>query len=92
MDKQELIDLVATDTEASKDMVSKILDSVLTTIKTGVQHGNTVQLTGFGSFSVGQSAGRTGRDAKTGEPVTIKASRTVKFNAGKSFKDELNHS
>ncbi|WP_244186966.1 HU family DNA-binding protein, partial [Paraburkholderia steynii] len=50
----------------------------------------TVQLIGFGSFSTGARAERTGRNPSTGETITIPAAKTVKFTAGKAFKDVVN--
>ncbi|WP_083266145.1 HU family DNA-binding protein [Burkholderia lata] len=52
--------------------------------------GNSVQLVGFGSFSQGKRAARTGRNSTTGAEITIAATKTVKFSAGKAFKDAMN--
>ncbi|MEU9134136.1 HU family DNA-binding protein [Kitasatospora sp. NPDC048540] len=90
MNKQELIDLVAEDSEASKAVVNKVLDTLLHAIKNAVVEGGEVQLTGFGSFAAGNRAARTGRNPRTGEAIEIAASRTVKFTAGKAFKDAVN--
>ncbi|MFJ1708529.1 HU family DNA-binding protein [Kitasatospora sp. NPDC088346] len=90
MNKQELIDLVAEDTEASKAMVNKVLDTLLVTIRSAVAEGGEVQLPGFGSFAAGDRAARTGRNPRSGEAIEIAASRTVKFTAGKAFKDAVN--
>nr|WP_268257429.1 HU family DNA-binding protein [Streptomyces vinaceus] len=90
VNKQELIDLVSEETEASKASVNKVLDAALHTIKSAVAEGDSVQLIGFGSFSVGERAARMGRNPKTGEPVEIAAGRTVRFMAGKAFKDSVN--
>jgi DNA-binding protein HU-beta len=49
-----------------------------------------MQLVGFGSFAPGSRAARMGRNPKTGEAIKIAATKTVKFSAGKSFKDALN--
>ncbi|MEY4143265.1 MAG: HU family DNA-binding protein, partial [Burkholderiaceae bacterium] len=59
-------------------------------IKASVAKGNTVQLIGFGSFSLGSRAARMGRNPKTGEAIKIAASKTIKFSAGKTFKDIVN--
>ncbi|MFE5772687.1 HU family DNA-binding protein [Streptomyces sp. NPDC056485] len=90
MNKQELIDLVSEETEASRASVNKVLDAALHTIKSAVAEGDSVQLIGFGSFAAGERAARTGRNPKTGEPIELAASRTVKFTAGKAFKDSVN--
>ncbi len=90
MNKQELIDLVSEEVDASKASVNKVLDALLHTIKNVVAEGDSIQLIGFGSFSVGERAARTGRNPKTGEPIEISAARTVKFTVGKAFKDAVN--
>ncbi|MEU9046556.1 MULTISPECIES: HU family DNA-binding protein [unclassified Kitasatospora] len=90
MNKQELIDLVAEDADVAKETVNKVLGSMLQTIKNSVAAGDAVQLLGFGSFSPGERAARTGRNPQTGEPMEIGASRTVKFTMGKELKDAVN--
>jgi len=90
MNKQELIDAVATHTGASKVHTSETLDALLEVIKKAVSKGDAVQLIGFGSFSSGKRAARTGRNPKTGEAIKIAAAKTVKFTAGKAFKDAVN--
>ena len=52
--------------------------------------GGKVQLVGFGTFEVAERAAREGRNPKTGKTMTIEASRTPKFKAGKALKDEVN--
>jgi DNA-binding protein HU-beta len=90
MNKQELIDAVAKDTGASKVHTGETLDALLEVIKKAVSKGDAVQLIGFGSFSSGKRAARTGRNPKTGEAIKIAAAKTVKFTAGKAFKDAVN--
>jgi len=90
MNKQELIDAVAAQAGVSKAAVDEAINAVLTTISREVATGNPVQLVGFGSFSTGERAARTGRNPKTGETLHIAAAKTVKFTAGKAFKDAVN--
>ncbi|MBB5497571.1 nucleoid DNA-binding protein [Paraburkholderia sp. MM5384-R2] len=49
-----------------------------------------MQLIGFGTFSTGARAARVGRNPATGAEIQIPAARTVKFTAGKAFKDAAN--
>jgi DNA-binding protein HU-beta len=49
-----------------------------------------VQLIGFGSFSLGALAARVGRHPATGAEIPIPAAKTVKFTAGRAFKDAVN--
>ncbi|OTP72848.1 HU family DNA-binding protein [Caballeronia sordidicola] len=90
MNKQEHVDAVAAQTGASKALTSEIVDEVLVAITRAVVSGDTVQLIGFGSFGKGARAARAGRNPKTGVPLQIAAATTVKFTAGKGFKDSVN--
>lgn len=90
MNKQELIDAVASSTGASKAITGEAVDAVISVITNAVVKGNTVQLVGFGSFSQGRRAARTGRTPSTGQEISIAAAKTVKFTPGKAFKDAVN--
>jgi len=90
MNKQELIDAVASSTGASKTITGEAVDALISVITNAVVKGNTVQLVGFGSFSQGSRAARTGRNPATGQEISIAAAKTVKFTPGKAFKDAVN--
>ncbi|WP_419689942.1 HU family DNA-binding protein [Burkholderia theae] len=92
MNKQELIDAVAADAGVSKSEAGKVVQAVLDVITEAVSRGEAVQLIGFGAFSQGQRAARTGRNPTTGAEIEIAAANTVKFTAGKAFKDVVNAS
>jgi DNA-binding protein HU-beta len=90
MNKQELIDAVAATTGESKAATGEALDAIIESITSAIAKGDAVQLIGFGSFSVGARAARVGRNPATGAEIQIAASKTVKFTAGKAFKDAVN--
>jgi DNA-binding protein HU-beta len=90
MNKQELIDAVAATTGESKVATGEAIDAIIETISKAVANGENVQLIGFGSFSTGARAARVGRNPSTGAEIHIAAAKTVKFTAGKSFKDLVN--
>ncbi len=90
MNKQDLVDDVAAKTGESNAMTGETLDAVTTAITGEVTKGGTVQLIGFGSFSTGARAARVGRNPATGKEIQIAAAKTVKFTAGKAFKDAVN--
>lgn len=52
--------------------------------------GGKVQLVGFGTYEVAERPAREGRNPKSGETMTIAASRVPKFKAGKALKDQVN--
>jgi DNA-binding protein HU-beta len=89
MNKQELIDAVASEVAIAKSAAAETIDAFLNTVTNAVVKGDPVQLIGFGSFDTGARAARTGRNPKTGEALQIAASTTVKFTAGKAFKLRL---
>jgi len=92
MNRQELVDAVAARTGDSKAATGEAIDAVLRAIMHALTAGAAVQLIGFGSFSTGQRAARVGRNPSTGAEIQIAAARTVKFTAGKAFKDAVNAS
>lgn len=90
MNKQELIDAVASRTGDSKAATGEAIHAVLDAITRALTAGDAVQLIGFGSFSTGQRAARVGRNPATGAEIQVPAAKTVKFTAGKAFKDAVN--
>ncbi|MGJ7606984.1 HU family DNA-binding protein [Variovorax sp. LT1R20] len=90
MNKAELIAAIAADTNLSKADATRALESTLKNLSDALARDESVQLIGFGSFSVTSRAERLGRNPATGEPLTIKASKMPKFTAGKALKDLVN--
>ena len=87
MNRQDLIDAIAEDTEASKAATTRFLDSLITIVQSEVAKGGAVKLTGFGTFEKAAVAARTGRNPKTGEPINIPSTHKPKFTPGATFKD-----
>lgn len=90
MNKAELIEVIAKDAKLSKAAAQAALDATVAAVVKAVTKGDSVSLVGFGSFSSGKRAARTGRNPQTGEAIKIPAAKTVKFSAGKAFKDAVN--
>jgi len=89
MNKTELIETVAQASDLSKAAAGKAVDAVLNAVSIALKGGETVVLTGFGTFSVRERPARTGHNPKTGEPMDIKASKAPVFKAGKTLKDAV---
>ncbi|CAN5304523.1 HU family DNA-binding protein [soil metagenome] len=90
MNKQELIASVADVAGLSKGDAIKAVEAVFEQIQSSLKRGDEVRLVGFGTFSVTKRKASTGRNPRTGEPMTIKASTQPKFKAGKGLKDACN--
>ena len=90
MNKTELVAAIASKTELSKKDAEKALKAFTDVIAEELKKGEKIQLVGFGTFEVSERAAREGRNPKTGKTMTIEASKTPKFKAGKALKDEVN--
>ena len=90
MNKQELIATVADTSGLSKNDSVQAVEAVFAAISTALKKGDEVRLVGFGTFSLSKRKASTGRNPRTGEPMTIKASSQPKFKAGKTLKDSVN--
>lgn len=86
MNKTELIDVVALKSGLSKTNAAKAVNAMLETISEKIQGGESVQLLGFGSFTVRERKARTGRNPFTGAKMNIAARKAVKFTAGRTLK------
>lgn len=90
MNKSELIDHIAGSADISKAAAGRALDSIIGAVKTTLKKNGSVTLVGFGTFSVGKRAARTGRNPRTGEAIKIKSAKVPKFKPGKALKDAVN--
>jgi len=90
VNKTELIDHIAKQADISKAAAGRALEAIVGGIRGSLRKGGAVTLVGFGTFSVGKRAARTGRNPRTNEPIKIKAAKVVKFRAGKALKDSVN--
>lgn len=84
MHKKELIKAIADETGLPQRAVDDVLQSFINKVKSETESGGKVQLIGFGSFSIKERAERTGRNPKTGESMTIPASKRLHFKPAKS--------
>ena len=89
MNKVELVTSVQKTLGSSKADAERAVNAVIDGVKLGIKKPKTVQLIGFGTFKIGNRKARAGVNPKTGQRIKIKASKTVKFSAGKAFKGSL---
>lgn len=90
MNKAELIEAIANGTGLSKSQSDGALNATINAIKAELSKGGGVSLIGFGSFSVGKRAARTGRNPFTGAALKISARKVAKFSAGADLKAVVN--
>ena len=89
MNKKQLVEAVAKEMDRSKAEAERAVNAFMESVKKGLKKDGMVQLIGFGSFNVKKRKARKGRNPKTGQPIKIKASKTVSFRPGKALKERL---
>ena len=91
MNKADLVNAVlkALGNGTSRAQAERSVDAVIDSIRAGLKKDKSVQLVGFGTFRVADRKARLGVNPKTGEKIKIKASKTVKFAAGKDLKAKI---
>ena len=90
MNKSKLIDTIASEAGISTADAARALNATTDAIISAMSSGDSVQLTGFGSFMVRDRAARIGRNPQTGATIQIKASKVAAFKAGKALKEAVN--
>jgi DNA-binding protein HU-beta len=90
VNKTELIDHIASAADISKTTAARALDAVIEGVTDTLKKSDSVTLVGFGTFTVGKRAARTGRNPRTGEAIAIDAAKVPKFKPGKALKDAVN--
>lgn len=89
MTKSDIIAEIANKSNLTKADAEKALNSFVEITKDTLKKEGRLALAGFGSFIVSERKERQGRNPQTGEIMTIKASKTVRFRAGKALKESL---
>lgn len=90
MTKADLVNSIAEKAGLSKADGEKALKAFTDAVTDALKAGEKVSLVGFGTFSVGDRAARTGQNPQTGAKIEIPAAKVPKFKAGKALKDSIN--
>ena len=86
MTKADYIQNVAKKVKMSKAQTSRVLDAMLSELEGVMKKGDSIALTGFGTFHVTKRKARKGRNPRTGQPMNIPASAVPRFRPGKNLK------
>lgn len=89
MNKTEFINAVAEKEGIEKKCAEKAVNAVFATIAQELAKGEKIQLVGFGTFEIRERAEKRGRNPRTGETMTVPASKVPAFKAGKALKDAV---
>ena len=89
MNKEQLIEAMASKADISKKAAGDALEALLDSITTTLVARGTVALTGFGTFKTSDRAARQGVNPATGGKIQIAATTVPKFSAGKGLKEAV---
>ncbi|MCU0728705.1 MAG: integration host factor subunit alpha [Sphingopyxis sp.] len=87
--RAELADILNRTIGLSRADAGRMVESILAHITDALASGNTVKLTGFGTFSVREKSQRIGRNPKTGVEVPITPRRVLSYRASHSVRDRI---
>ena len=90
MNKSDLVAAIAENASITKAEASRALQALLDNITSHLSKGESVVLTGFGTFSVAKRAARTGRNPSNGKAIKIPAKTVAKFKTGKGLASAVN--
>lgn len=89
MTKADLVGKMASDAGITKALAEKALNSFISAVTEALGKGEKITLVGFGTFDVAKRSKREGRNPRTGQAITIPASKVVRFKAGNKLKDAV---
>ena len=91
MTKSELVEIIASkQPQLSAKDVELAVKTIIELMSNTLSQGQRIEIRGFGSFSLHFRAPRTGRNPKTGEPVSLPSKYVPHFKPGKELRDEVN--
>ncbi len=90
MNKNELIRAMANNAKITLKDAGIALDSFIDAITAGLNAGEKIQISGFGTFELKEKPERDGFNPKTGEQIRIGATKIPAFKFGKAYKDSFN--
>ena len=87
MNKKDLVRAIANKSDVTLKVAGEVLDGFIEAIEESLKAGETVQISGFGTFELKSKPAREGINPKTGEKISIAASKAPAVKFGKAFKD-----
>lgn len=89
MTKSGLVEAVMQRTGLPRKVVEAVVGTMFASMTDAMTRGERIEIRGFGNFRVREYEGYTGRNPKTGEPLTVAAKVLPHFKVGKDLRDRL---
>ncbi len=88
--KLDIVEKIHTELGFQKKESVELIESVFSLMKDTLASGETIKISGFGSFVVKQKADRRGRNPQTGETITIGSRRILTYKVSSKLKQAIN--
>ena len=90
MTKADIFEKIQAKTDFNKKESAEMVEAVFAIMKTTLESGENLKISGFGNIIVKQKANRRGRNPQTGETLTIEARRILTFKPSNLLKAAIN--
>ena len=90
MTKADIFEKVQAETDFNRKESAEMVEAVFAIMKSTLESGENLKISGFGSFIVKQKKDRRGRNPQTGETITIEARRILTFKPSNLLKEAIN--
>jgi integration host factor subunit alpha len=90
--KDRIMELMKTKSQISSPEAKVLVETVIESIKSKLEAGEEVKISGFGKWVVREKRSRTGRNPHTGEKIEIVARKVVTFHPSEKLRDAVNNS
>lgn len=90
MTKAEIVERVADKTGFAKKESMEMVELLFDVMKSTLESGEKLKISGIGNFEVKQKADRRGRNPQTGEEITIEARKILTFKPSTMLKTAIN--
>ena len=84
--KIDIIEYLSDKYQLSKHATKNVVENFLEEIRSSLESGHDVKLSGFGNFELRDKSSRPGRNPKTGDVVPVSARRVVTFKPGQKLR------
>ena len=88
--KAQIVNAVQNHLNLPKNKSTKIVEALLEIIKSTLESGEEVLISGFGKFCVKEKRGRRGRNPATGEAMMLAPRKVVTFKCSGKLRDKIN--
>ena len=86
MTKSDLISVIADKAQIKKAAAERAVNTFISAVQETTARGERFTISGFGSFFASRRPARRGRNPKTGQPIQIPATQTVRFRPSPKLK------